>query len=951
MKKLHTAILLVSLLILVTLVFSSCGENNLTKPSGLNLDVETQTLRWNMVKGAKYYTVQISGEEKDITTKSASVSLENLEPGNYEIKVRANGDGEIYKESDWAVYSFTREAESGLKYQLINNDTEFELVGGGKASGDVVMESVYRGKPVTSIAEKALYGNTKITSITIGTNVKTIGAKAFSKCSRLTSVTIPNNVNSIGAQAFQSCKALASITLPDSITTISANMFDWCSALTNITLSKDLISIEEYAFANCEALTNITYNGADHTSFQACLPNTLKTIGENAFTECFALTELSLGDGVETIGEGAFSSCKKLERIDFGTSLLTIELGAFSSCLSLNNVSVPNSTQKIADAAFNNCMSLDTVSIGTGMKSIGGSVFLGTKILEEAEKMLVIDGWLIQYKDATAANISIKQDVYGIASYAMAALPSLVQVDLKGVKYVGYAAFYSSPALYRASFDDALTDIGDYAFSQCPYLSNISLGNGVKTIGSYAFYGCSSLYEITLSDSLTSVGTRAFRKTGAFNRQNKNGKGVVYVGNWAVDYIPTGTQISTAIINEGTRGIANYTFNGQSLLLVAIPDTVEYIGRGAFYQCPMYMVNLPTALKSIGDYAFYGCSYANFGGKYYDLVIPEGTEYIGRSAFYNCANVLSVEVPGTVKSIGAYAFYGCKAIGLTVEFTEDTGEVDENGSPITQVVPVTGYIKLSEGIESIGDRAFQGCNSLTTITIPNSVTSIGKRVFHKCAALKDVTLGSGITEIGEYLFYKCESLETVTVSDSLVGIGNYAFRGCIALKDFDFKNVSTIGRYAFYGCASLQNIVLPNTVTSIGDYAFRGCTSATAIVLPNSINSIGKHVFYGLKNTSIYSEADAPGSEWNIQFNSSFRPVFWGVTLSEDGKYVVSITVGEDTIINPKATNGISDPKRDGYVFGGWATEAGSVTASYTSKNLDEASTGTVLYAVWTQQP
>ena len=288
---------------------------------------------------------------------------------------------------------------------------------------------------------------------------------------------------------------------------------------------------------------------------------------------------------------------------------------------------------------------------------------------------------------------------------------------------------------------------------------------------------------------------------------------------------------------------------------------------------------------------------------------------------------------------------------MTVEFTEDTGEVDENGSPITQVVPVTGYIKLSEGIESIGDRAFQGCNSLTTITIPNSVTSIGKRVFHKCAALKDVTLGSGITEIGEYLFYKCESLETVTVSDSLVGIGNYAFRGCIALKDFDFKNVSTIGRYAFYGCASLQNIVLPDTVTSIGDYAFRGCTSATAIVLPNSINSIGKHVFYGLKNTSIYSEADAPGSEWNIQFNSSFRPVFWGVTLSEDGKYVVSITVGEDTIINPKATNGISDPKRDGYVFAGWATEAGSVTASYTSKNLDEAPTGTVLYAVWTQQP
>lgn len=951
MKKLRTAILLVSLLVLATLIFSSCNGNHLTKPSGLNLDVETQTLRWNMVKGAKYYTIQISGEEKDITTKSSSVSLENLEPGNYEIKVKANGDGEVYKDSDWVVYNFTREAESGLKYQLINNDTEFELIGGGKASGDVVMESVYRGKPVTSIAEKALYGNTKITSITIGTNVKTIGAKAFSKCSKLTSVTIPNNVKSIGAQAFQSCKALTSITLPDSITTISANMFDWCSALTNITLSKDLVSIEEYAFANCEALTNITYNGADHTSFAACLPNTLKTIGANAFTECFALTEISLGTGVETIGASAFSSCKNLEKIDFGTSLLSIDTAAFAYCVDLNNVSIPDSTEKIADAAFNGCIALDTVSIGSGMKSIGGSVFLGTKIMADADKMLVIDGWLIQYKDTTVANVSVKQDIYGIANYALAALPNLVQVDLKGVKYVGYAAFYSSPALYRVSCDDALIDIGDYAFSGCPYLSNVSLGDGVKTIGGYAFYGCSSLYEMTLPDSVTSVGTRAFRKTGAYNRQSKASKGVVYVGNWAVDYIPTGAQIATAIINEGTRGIASYTFNGQSLLLVSLPDTVEYIGRGAFYQCPMYMVNLPAALKSIGDYAFYGCSYANFGGKYYDLVIPEGTEYIGRSAFYNCGNILSIEVPGTVKSIGAYAFYGCKVVGLTVEFTEETGDVDENGSPITQIVPVTGYIKLGEGIESIGDRAFQGCNSLTTITIPNSVTSIGKRVFHKCASLKNVTLGSGITEIGEYLFYKCEALETVTVSDSLVGIGNYAFRGCISLKDFDFKNVNTIGRYAFYGCSSLQSIVLPDTVTAIGDYAFRGCTSATAIVLPNSVSSIGKHVFYGLKNTSIYSEAAAPGADWNVQFNSSFRPFFWGVTLSEDGKYVVSITAGEDTIVNPKATNGISDPVREGYVFVGWTTEAGSATASYTSKNVDEAPKGTVLYAVWTQQP
>lgn len=951
MKKLRTAIILISVLVLFTMIFTSCGNNRLTKPSGLNLDISTQTLRWNMVKGAKYYTVMISGEEKEITTKKTVVSLENLDPGDYEIKIKAVADGEINQDSDWAVFTFKREAESGLKYQLINNDTEFELVGGGKASGDVIMESTYRGKPVTSIADKALYGNTKITSITIGDNVKKIGDKAFSKCSKLTSVIVPDNVKSIGVQAFQSCKALTSITLPDSITTIAANTFDWCSALTHVTLGKNLTTIEEYAFANCESLTNITFDGANHEQFNACLPSSLKTIANNAFMDCYALADISLGSGVETIGVSAFASCKALEKVDFGTGLRTIEITAFAQCSKLNHVSIPNSTEMIADGAFSGCAALDDVSIGTGMKSIGASVFVGTKILNDAEKMLEIDGWLIQYKDTTAERIIINEGVYGIASYAISSLPNLNQADFKGVKYVGYAAFYRSPALYRVSFDDALIELGEYSFCQSPYLSSISIGNSVQTIGSYAFYGCTSLKSLAIPDSVTSIGTRAFRQTGAYNAKNKT-KGIVYVSGWVVDYIPTGSSFATAIIDEpNTRGIANYAFSEQTLLLVSIPDTVQYIGRGAFYKCPMYMVNLPTSLKSIGDYAFYGCSATNFGGEFYDLVIPEGTEYIGRSAFYNCKNILSIDVPGTVKSIGAYAFYGCENVGKTHNFLKDTGEKDETGNPITESVTVVGYIKLGEGIQTIGDRAFQGCKLLTTITIPNSTTSLGIRAFYKCESLKSVTLGDGIAKISEYSFYKCTALETVVVSENLSSIGNYAFRGCTALKSFDLKKINTIGRYSFYGCTALESIILPDTLTAIGDYAFRGCTSTTAIVIPSSLTSIGKHVFYGLKNTSIYCEATQAKEDWNVQFNSSYRPIFWGVTLSEDGKYVVSVVSGEKNIQNPKATNGISDPRRDGYVFAGWATEPGAETASYTSQNVSDAPAGTVLYAIWAQQP
>lgn len=955
MKKSYISLIFVTLLMLCVLAFSSCQNNKLNKPSGVNLDVATQTLRWNMVKGAKFYSVEISGEEKTLTTKNNFISLEYLEPGDYEIKITAKSDNEVFKDSTPATFQFKREVESGLKYQLINNDTEFELIAIGSAEGDIVMESVYRGKPVTSIAAKALYGNTRVTSITIGSNVKKIGEKAFAKCTKLKSIVIPECVTSIGAYAFQSCKALKSATLPDSITSIPNNIFDWCSALETVTLGRNVQSIADYAFANCESLTKLTYRGADHSVYASILPDSTKTLGNFVFSECYSLDTFSLGKGVKTIGMNTFSKCKKLTKIDLGTSLSVLPDYTFYMCSSLNGVRVPDSVERIGNGVFVSCIALDDISFGTGLKYVGTSVLVESKIFEEAKTtdMLVIDGWLIQYFDTETENLIIDSNIYGIASYAFYANPKLVQVTCKGVKYVDYAAFYQITSLYRISFDDALLEIGGYAFSNCTYLSSVTLGNSLKTIGDAAFRSCERLETITLPDSLTSIGSYAFRASAAYNRLEKTArKGILYMGNWVVDYIGDDLGAGTAIMNsafiqEGTRGIANYAFQKQTLMGVVLPDSLLYIGRGAFYGSTAGSIKLSKSLKYIGDYAFYGCTYANFGGSYFDLVIPEGTEYIGRSAFYKCENVLSIDVPGTVKTIGPFAFYGCKAVGLSVPFKQDTGKKDELGNPIIEEVTVTGYIKLGEGILSIGDRAFQGCNSLREITIPDSVTHLGIRVFHKCQKLHTVTIGSGLTSLGDYLFYKCEALETVNISDKLETIGNYTFRGCTALKNFDFKEVKHIGRYAFYGCTALERISLPTSLETIGDYAFRGCTSARSIVLPDSIVEIGKHAFYGLKETTLYCESESVRPYWSVHFNSSFRPVFWNVTLSDDKSYVVSVVISEDTIENPEAKNGISAPTRDGHLFYGWSTEAGSTTADYTAQNVNEAPEGTILYAVW----
>jgi len=953
MKKIISPLILIFLLAFCALTLASCGEQ-LNAPSGFVLDEETITLKWNAVKGAKSYTVSISGQERQITTKKTEVSLEKLEAGLYEISVKANGDGEVIADSEWSTYPLEREHETGLRYQLINNDTEYMLVSGGSAEGDVIMEELYRNKPVTAIKEKALYGNAKITSLKIGSNVKTIGDKAFSKCGRLESVVVPESVTSIGEYAFQSCKALTSITLPNSVTEIAPHTFAWCSSLEKVTIGNKVTKISDYAFANCEALTTVQFEEQTDDQFSVSFPDTLKTVGNYAFSDCTALPDINFGNGITSIDTYALMNCSAISKVNLGEKLLNINDYAFANCALLTSVSLPNSTSKLGNGVFFGCSELSNVSLGQGLTSVGYYNFNGTKLLDTDEKALIVDGWLIQVLDTTMEKLTIRNGVYGVASYATIGCDALAQIDISGVKYVCEYAFVGCKALYKASFDDSLESLGVRAFYGDKYLKDVTLGISIKEIGDYAFYGCEQLKEIEIPDSITMVGTRAFRGTSAYSTVEKSSKGTVYMDGWAVDYIPPSSLGAASVkINDGTRGIAKYTYSGKELNTVSIPDSVQYICKGAFYKSSPRMLNLPTELKYIGDYAFYFCTTTNFSGDAtFSLTIPSGTEYIGRSAFYNCNYILSLTVPESVKTIEKFAFFGCANIGASVDVNVDNGDRDDEGKPIYEVVTVNGFVSLKNGLEYIGDSAFQNCTGILEITIPDTVKYLGSKAFYKCTALKSATIGSNVTSINDYTFYKCEALESFTVSEELESIGNYAFRGCIMLSKIDLKNVKSIGRYSFYGCSALSELILSGTLESIGDYSFRGCTEVKSVIIPESVEFIGKHVFYGLNNTSIYCEADSAHQNWNYYFNSSFRPVFFGCTLSEDDKYVVSIEVINNvTLLNSKAKNGISNPVRAGYTFEGWATEANSSVVAYTSENVFEAADGTVLYAVWTQQP
>ncbi|MCJ7802131.1 MAG: leucine-rich repeat protein, partial [Candidatus Marinimicrobia bacterium] len=151
-------------------------------------------------------------------------------------------------------------------------------------------------------------------------------------------------------------------------------------------------------------------------------------------------------------------------------------------------------------------------------------------------------------------------------------------------------------------------------------------------------------------------------------------------------------------------------------------------------------------------------------------------------------------------------------------------------------------------VTSIGENAFYGCTSLTSITIPNSVTTIGNGAFQSCALLATVTFapGSLVTKINDRMFSYCTNLSSISIPASVTSIGDYAFYLCTNLVTISIPALlRSIGAYAFQSCSSLASITIPASVTSIGNSAFLQCTRLTSITIPNSVTSIGNNAFYG----------------------------------------------------------------------------------------------------------
>lgn len=368
----------------------------------------------------------------------------------------------VFISVSFSAYATEENPDYPIDETFIEGDYEYAIRDDGTAeirdyfgeAENLTLPSKLNEYTVSKLAIYSLSECENLETVVIPDTVTAIADGVFSGCTSLKKVEIPDTVTIIGAWCFADCFSLESIVIPKGVTKITHNAFSRCNKLTSIKVSEDNKKYDSRN--NCNAVIETKTNTLLFGCKSSVIPDTVTSIGADAFSCCYLLKSINIPNSVKSIGENAFLMCTSLESVVIPDSIETVGEWAFAECTSLSSVKISNKLTAISGWMFSNCSSLSSVAIPASVETIDQSAFVDCS--------------------------------------------SLLQVSIpESVERVGDWAFCNCSSLSAVELPESLKSIGEGAFSNCTALKSVVIPKNVSSIGYGAFYGSLSDYVVVLN--------------------------------------------------------------------------------------------------------------------------------------------------------------------------------------------------------------------------------------------------------------------------------------------------------------------------------------------------------------------------------------------------------------------------------------------------------------------